>query len=284
MIYLWVVTLIWALSFGLIKGELTGLPPSMVAMIRMALALLVFVPFFRPQTFSPKKTCQLALVGAIQFGVMYVLYIQSYQYLQAHEVALFTITTPFFVWVMAELFEQKYSMNTFFWVCLCVAGSLVIKYQAFSKSSVWLGFALVQLANLSFAFGQVWYRRHFGTKQSQHAKAFVPMYFGALMVTALACYVQVQNISVDISNRQILVLLYLGLLPSGLGFFLWNKGAAKISSQGTLAIMNNMKIPVGMLLAFVVFQESIDFFRLIIGGALIVLALIGMQRQQNKTA
>ncbi len=45
MLYLWIVSLLWAFSFGLIKGQLTGLDASFVAFARLLLAALAFLPF-----------------------------------------------------------------------------------------------------------------------------------------------------------------------------------------------------------------------------------------------
>ncbi|HZU86422.1 MAG TPA: EamA family transporter, partial [Anaerolineaceae bacterium] len=45
MIYLWVVSFLWAFSFGIIKDTLSGLDPFFVALVRLSLALLVFLPF-----------------------------------------------------------------------------------------------------------------------------------------------------------------------------------------------------------------------------------------------
>ncbi|MDX9865812.1 MAG: hypothetical protein RBT34_13495, partial [Anaerolineaceae bacterium] len=44
MIYLLVVSLVWAFSFGLIKGNLVGLDAVFVAGMRLLISLLVFLP------------------------------------------------------------------------------------------------------------------------------------------------------------------------------------------------------------------------------------------------
>ncbi|MCB1198915.1 MAG: EamA family transporter, partial [Deltaproteobacteria bacterium] len=234
MIYLWIASLIWAFSFGLIKGELTGLPSSYVAMVRMALALLAFVPFFRPTDLKDKQTLQLFAIGMIQFGLMYILYIHAYKYLAAHEVALFTITTPFFVTLLHDLLEKKLNQFSLWMVLVCITGSAIIKYTEMARMDFWLGFAILQLANLCFAFGQVVYKRMFANKHVDQKEAFVPMYFGALCITVLATWAQVDLATVSPTARQWWVLLYLGLLPSGLCFFLWNKGAVVVRA-GSLA-------------------------------------------------
>ena len=75
MLYLLLVSLLWAFSFGLIKGELTGLPPATVAFTRLAIAFFVFLPFLRIGKLNAKGAGRLLLTGAIQYGLMYVTYI-----------------------------------------------------------------------------------------------------------------------------------------------------------------------------------------------------------------
>src|SRR4051812_48064282 len=98
--HLLVVSLIWAFSPGLIKTRLTGLggiDGSVVATGRLALALLVFLPFVRLRGLGVSLAVRFIGIGALQFGVMYLCYNEAFRYLNAYEVLLCTITTPLFV-------------------------------------------------------------------------------------------------------------------------------------------------------------------------------------------
>ncbi len=75
------------------------------------------------------------------------------------------------------------------------------------------------------------------------------------------------------TNTQWLILLWLGLVASGLGYFMWNKGATLVST-GALAIMNNVLIPAGILVNFVLWGAQVDWPRLAAGAVIIFLALI----------
>ena len=67
-------------------------------------------------------------------------------------------------------------------------------------------------------------------------------------------------------------LIYLGAIASGIGFFLWNFGVTKVEA-GTLAILNNLKIPLGILTAYLILHEEINSFQLIFGSILIIFSL-----------
>jgi len=108
MLLLLIATLLWALSFGLIKSQLAGLDPNLVAWARLALALPLLLPFLRWRELSLwpgrpwRRALWLVLIGAVQYGLMYTGYIASFGFAAAHEVALFTVTTPIFVVLLLD--------------------------------------------------------------------------------------------------------------------------------------------------------------------------------------
>ena len=96
------VSLIWAVSPGLIKGQLIGFDSGFISAARLGLALLVFLPLLRPGRLPWRASLALIGIGAVQFGLMYLAYNESFRHLQSYEVALFTLTTPIFVTPMVR--------------------------------------------------------------------------------------------------------------------------------------------------------------------------------------
>jgi drug/metabolite transporter (DMT)-like permease len=76
-------------------------------------------------------------------------------------------------------------------------------------------------------------------------------------------------------------------VASGLGFFLWNKGAS-VSNPGTLAAFNNAVVPLAVLFSLFLFGEadSLDtesLARLIVGAGLIGTAVfLGQKSTKHK--
>jgi drug/metabolite transporter (DMT)-like permease len=71
--------------------------------------------------------------------------------------------------------------------------------------------------------------------------------------------------------------VYLGVIASGLGFFLWNKGATKVDA-GILAIMNNALVPAGLIVNLLIWNRDADLVRLSIGGGILLFSLILHER------
>ena len=78
------------------------------------------------------------------------------------------------------------------------------------------------------------------------------------------------------TDVQWLVLLFLGLCPTALGLYWWNKGACLVSGA-TLAVMNNLHVPVGLLLNLLIWNQHEPLGRLALGG-LVILGAVWISR------
>lgn len=285
MVWLLLVSFIWAFSFGLIKGRLAGLDPVAVAVARTAIATLVFVPWIRYKPFGATLISRLALVGALQFGLMYILYLRAFAFLQAYEVALFTITTPLYLVLFDAISERRWEARFLLASGLAIAGAGVAVWSGGPNSTVWSGFILLQASNLCFAAGQLAYRRLRPTFSSQVSDrhAFAWLGVGALLACTLASLATTSWTSFRPSPEQWLVLVYLGAVASGLGFFLWNLGATQVNA-GVLAVCNNLKIPLAIACSLLFFKEQANLYRLGTSLALMALALWIVERRFKSSA
>ncbi|WP_371188594.1 EamA family transporter [Thalassotalea maritima] len=281
MLYLIITTLIWAFSFGLIGNTLKGIDPMQVADIRLLLAAIVFLPFLKLNQTNTQEKVQLMALGAVQYGVMYTCYMLAFRYLPSHLVALFSVLTPLYVVIIYDLSKRKFTPWYLFAASLSVIGAAVIKAEQFAAEDIWLGFALMQIANLSFAFGQVYYRNWRESRPEVNDRAiFGLLYIGALLFTTFVTLVVFKQspVPMEASAKQWAVLIYLGLIASGLGFFFWNKGATQ-TTVGTLSAFNNAVVPLAMFASLFVFGEADavsaeDLTKLAIGSFAIVIALM----------
>ncbi|MCB9058642.1 MAG: EamA family transporter [Calditrichae bacterium] len=282
MIYLILVSLIWAFSFGLIKGQLNGLDSHFIAFARLALSFIFFAFFLRTTIFKSKQIKILMGIGAVQFGLMYILYIYAYNFLDAWQIALFTIFTPLYVVLIGDLIRKRFQVLYLLVAIMSVAGAAIIIARDLMSVELRTGFVLMQLSNMCFAAGQVWYKKvKADFKGIKDGYLFSWLYAGALLVSGVNSMFITDWSSLQINSNQIMVLLYLGILSSGICFFLWNYGATKVNN-GTLAVLNNLKVPLGVLISITVFGENGDWKRLLLGGTVIFAAIIINEFFKNK--
>jgi len=286
MLYLVITSFVWAFSFGLVKGQLTGVDPMAVSSIRLALAALVFAPFLRLRRIPLMTQLRLAFIGALQFGLMYVLYLQSFHYLQAFEIALFTVFTPLYIVLVDSLLERRWETRYLLAALAAAGGAAILLDPGHMDASHWRGFLLIQGSNLCFAIGQLaWRREHRRLAGlATEAQLFALTYLGALLLTGLLSLWTTSWTEVHLSRPQALTLLYLGLVASGLCFFLWNIGAQRVNA-GVLAVLNNLKMPLAVACSLFFFGEKANITRLVLGSAVIMggIALANRPRHKDRT-
>lgn len=282
--YLLVVTLIQAFSFSLIGEYLAGHVDSYFAvLVRVLLAGLVFIPLTRWRSVEPSFMRGMLVIGALQFGVTYVCLYLSFRVLTVPEVLLFTILTPLHVTLIEDALNRRFNPWALVAALVAVLGAAVIRYDRISPDFL-MGFLLLQLANFTYAAGQVMYKHLVARHPSDlpHYRRFGYFYLGALLVVLPAFLLFGKSNFLPEAPLQWAVLLFLGLVSTALGLYWWNKGACLVNG-GTLAVMNNLHVPVGLLLNLLIWNEHEELGRLLLGGLVIIGAVwisrLGVRRK-----
>ncbi|MHB0777404.1 carboxylate/amino acid/amine transporter [Halomonas sp. WWR20] len=273
--YLIGVTLLWAFSFSLIGVYLSGQVDSYFAVLtRVVLATVIFLPFLRFRAVGSRMALSLMAIGAVQLGLMYICFYQSFLLLSVPEVLLFTIFTPVYITLLNDLLIGRFSPFYLLTAAVAVLGAAVIRYQGVD-SGFWWGFLVVQGSNLCFALGQVGYRQLMARSHREipQRSLFGWFFLGALCLVLPTFLLFGDTTRLPTSALQWGILGWLGLVASGLGYFLWNKGACRVDA-GALAIMNNALIPAGLLVNLLFWNREADLARLGLGGLIIVMSLL----------
>lgn len=268
-----ITTILWAFSFSLIGEYLAGSVDSYFSVLmRVGLAALVFLPFLRTRGQSLKTIVLYMLVGAMQLGIMYLFSFRAYVYLSVSEFLLFTVLTPLYITLIYDLLSRRrlrwgYLLSA----ALAVIGAAIIRYDKVSDH-FWTGLMFVQLANISFAIGMVGYKRLMETRPMPQNNAFAWFYMGAAIVAVSAWFLLGNPQKLPTTSVQWGVLVWLGVVASGLGYFMWNYGATQVDA-GTLGIMNNVHVPAGLLVNLAIWQQQPHWPSFLIGGAVILASL-----------
>lgn len=276
------VTFLWAFSFPLIGYFISGqMDVNFAAFFRVFLAFLIFLPFLN---FKIKNSFKFKLmgIGALQIGIMYLCYYRAFAFLSVSEVALFTIFTPFYVSLIYDLFSKRFRAWYILSILLCILGAAILKYGKINADFL-IGFLWVQGANFVFGAGQSLYK--FLMEKNKTVKdinIFGYFHLGAMIVTGITFLIigDFNNLPKTFSSWA--VLIYLGIVASGIGYLLWNKGAVLVDS-GFLAIMNNALIPAAILVDLIFYYagfskaqnifETLGYFKISTGIFLMGLSL-----------
>ena len=259
MAYLIAISILWSFSFGIIKYGLAGIDSSFISFARNVIALTFFssVTIYNIKKFS--FDLKLVGIGALQFGLMYIFYIESYQYLPAYLIATFTITTPIYV-VLASKYLNGNSLNRngIYAILLVIIGSYLMRFNSLNLKDYMLGFVLIQCANIFFATGQILFKKwNDKNKDKDIVHNFSQLFFGATLITSIFYFLGSSE-SAILTQSNLFSLLFLGIISSGIGFLMWNIGATKVSAE-KLAVMNNAVIPIAIFNSYLIFGEEINF-------------------------
>ena len=274
--YLFGVTIIWAFSFSLIGVYLSGHVDAWFSVLmRIGIATLLFLPFLKLKKIKPKTIFKLVAIGAVQLGLMYCFYFQSFKFLTVPEVLLFSVFTPIYITLLNDILSKQFHKGYLLTALIAVLGAAYIQYSSISEHVV-LGFLITQGANLCFAVGQVAYKHLLKSTpelQSTPKHSIFGLFFiGAFIVSLIAFFMFGSTEKLPTTKVQWGVLLYLGAVASGLGYFFWNQGVIRVNT-GALAIMNNALIPLGLIVNLIIWNKEANIMKILIGGSLIFASL-----------
>jgi drug/metabolite transporter (DMT)-like permease len=131
---------------------------------------------------------------------------------------------------------------------------------------------LVILSNFSFAIGNVFISKLEQNKRWEQGLTTMGLGWGALIALPFAlCSKHTASL---VGFKSFLLPLYLGLIATGLGFYLWNRGVQKISAFPA-SLIGNFKSPLSVIWGVLLLHESFDStfligFALLFSSALLI--------------
>ena len=155
-------------------------------------------------------------------------------------------------------------MNGVYAISLVIIGSFLMRINYVNPLDYWVGFLLIQCANLFFASGQILFKEwKIRNDSTDILHNFSQMFLGSTLVTSFFYFFSTRG-SNPLSSDNLFALIFLGLISTGLGFLFWNLGSLKVSND-KLAVMNNLIIPIAILNSYFIFGEQIDSLTFIPG-------------------
>ena len=274
MLYLIITTIIWSFSFSLIGYYLSPEINSWtLAFLRSLVAFIFFLPWLRINT-TYSYIVRMSSIGALQLGLMYIFYLSAYNYTTVQRILLFTITTPFYVVLISNILDRKFKLPIIAISLLSVFGAGLLRSTYFDQNDL-IGFLLIQLANLCFAYGQIIYRRIkiANPNQQNIRNDFAYFFLGALIASSIGLIISPHNFTAPVTSMHWILIIWLGIAASGLGYCFWNHGSTLVNS-GTLAVMNNLVIPLGLFVEIIFFSKNMNMESFVIGAIIIITSII----------
>lgn len=271
------VALIWGMGFVVAKGGMAHFPPILLMALRFSITALALVWFLGPVGRNMGRLVLISVVGA---SVQYALTFTGVKGLGAGLSALVVqLEVPFLVLLGALLLCERPTADKWLGIAIAFAGVGLIAAQERFTGSL-LPVALVMGGAFLWAFGQVLVR---GLKDmtglsvtAWTAVLATPQLF---LLSALFETGQVEAIRTA-GTAAWGAALYLGLIMTTLGYFLWN--SLILSNEVGLVAPFLLLLPVFSVIGGVLFLgETLTLSRLA-GGTVVLtgVALITLSRPQ----
>jgi len=270
------VVLLWASAFPAIRvasPELGVIGLSLVRLVVAAVALLAVAPLLKVRI-PAKKDLPLILACGF-FGMT------SYQLLlnwgelgvPAGTASLIVAAAPLVsVAIAAYFFRERLSVLKLVGSAIAIGGVLVVciaRTGVSLSNTVWIVVAATIVQGIYHPLTRPLLRRYTGLEVATYA-----MIAGTVMTLPLLPFGWHELVSA--STPAWLSAIYLGLLPSAVGFVLWGYAVARLPIATSTSLLYLVP-PVAVLIAYVWLGE-LPVVAELIGGAVVVLGVVTISR------
>ncbi|MDP3960238.1 MAG: EamA family transporter [Pseudorhodobacter sp.] len=264
------VALIWGMGFVVAKGAMAHFPPILLMALRFAVTAIALVWFAGPLRGNLSRLLLISVVGAT---IQYSLTFTGVSGVDAGLAALVVqLEVPFLVLLGALLLGERPSPLKWAGIGVAFAGVALISGQVRFEGSL-LSIGLLVAGAFSWALGQVMVRGLRGIS-GLAVTAWIAVLATPQLFLMSALFETGQVAALRNAGPGVwLATLYLGLVMTAMGYFLWNTLILR-HEVGQIAPLL-LLLPVFSVIGGVVFLgEHFDVVRLL-GGA-VVLAGVGL--------
>lgn len=277
---LFIVALIWALNFSVVKYSLAEIDPLSFNGLRFifAAAIIWVVLLYRNQLFTIPKKDWLPLLGMGLLGnlIYQGLFIIGIDYTYAANAAVMLGTIPIWVALISHFFNLE-QMNIYktFGVIAAFAGIVFIisggKNPFSLGSDTFLGDLIIIAAAVVWG-GYTILSKSFLTRYTPIQFSAVMATIGAIVLFLIGLPNIIQLEWTNISSAAYGGVVYSGLLSIGVAYLIWNYGLQTVGAVHTATYQNLVPV-MGLIFGVVLLNEQLTFLQYI-GSALVVAGIV----------
>ena len=270
-IFLCFASLFWSGNF--VIGRFSSLEnivsPLSLAFYRWVIAFLILTPFCLQKAVKelpllkkqPGMIFLIILTGPTLFNTLLYLGLTATTVINS---LLIISTTPMLIILLNKLL-YKAQTNIFqmigifislIGVCYVIAKG---SFQNIFDSEFYFGDLFILLAVASWALYSIFLKKN-ETGVSGFSFLYLSFVFTVILLFPVYLYdIFIQNNSINIDQKTLLVIGYTGIFPSIISYMCWNTGVALIGPNKSGPFLHLMPI-FGGILAFLVFRETLEIY------------------------
>lgn len=265
-----------SLALSAIFVKMSQSPSGLTAFYRMAITVLIMLPFFVRNNVSElfaftKKDWIICSAAGALLALHFILWFESLNYTSVASSTVLVTLQPLFAFVGTYLFfKEKVSFKAIVAGCIAITGSVLISWGDFQISGTAFYGDMLALVACALVTG------YFLLGQSVRGHISLTSYtivvYSASTVVLMIYVLIFERTFIPTANTDWLYFVLLAIIPNILGHNLFN-WAIKWVGANTIS-MTILLEPVGAtILAFIVFDEILIRSQ-IIGGIIVLLGLM----------
>ncbi len=266
-------SIIWGVTYVLLKYALSYLDPQQIAFSRFLVSSVFFIPliFVIRERYSRREIVMLLILALTGVLLYQLLFIWGESGLTAGNASFIVSLEPIFIAILGVMIkEDKLTSRRLTGLIVATIGLIVLLRPTSITGDELLSAVLVLLSALSWGIFTVAGKGLLSKHNPMNVTGFVSV-FGAIMLFPFA-FSGLQGLFSIRDPYLILSLLFMGFFATFLGYYLWFDGLKKVSPirAGTTLYITPF---VTVITASYIISEPIEFITLL-GGALIIIGLI----------
>lgn len=279
------VTILWGSSFVSSKSVLTIIAPMTLAMLRYLFSFLTLLTFFliyeKDKTLKKQDYLDLMLSSGIGIFVYFIGEYNALRFISASTASIIVSLLPIFMLLTNIYLKiEKFSYSKLIFIMLTLVGvGLVVQADLrtiFNQSLIGYSLMLMGvLAWVAFSISTVRLRKN-------NSNLKVITYQAGLALILFIPFGAFNSNQISLLNaNNWLNIIYLGVMASGLAFYLY---VYSLKNVGTLpaAIFGNLVPVVTIITGYIFLNERLTPLQ-ISGGALIIIVLMVYAYYQNNS-
>jgi drug/metabolite transporter (DMT)-like permease len=270
---------LWASAFVGIRDAGHHISPGALSLGRLLVATIALgaLVAVRREPMPPRADLpRVALVGLLWLGAYNVLLNAAERHVDAGTAAMLVNIGPVFIAVLAGLLLGEGFPRNLFLGCAVALGGAVLIGIATSEHGLnsALGALLCLGAAITYALGVI------AQKPLLERSSGLVVTWLACSIAAVACLPFAPQLAHDASNApasSVAWTVYLGLVPTAIGFTTWAYALAR-TSAGRMGAFTYLVPPLAVLLGWLILGETPP--ALALGGGLLCLAGVALTRRK----